>query len=155
MKRTKTRALTMAAGVLGVSVTLLGTASAQPTDGPGPDEPFGHLGTGQVLPPTPDEDTMFSIADWVGNGGAVTASAIETLPISVTVGCQGGGSVRVHVGGQAPADFTVQCPVGSVGVGSVEIPARPGRDFQFTVHTSDPSIHWGINALQIRPVHQD
>ncbi|WP_188302990.1 hypothetical protein [Streptomyces sp. CBMA123] len=53
----------------------------------------------------------------------------------------------------APADFAVRCPADSVGVGSVEIPARPGRDFRFTVHTSDPSIHWGINALQIRPAH--
>ncbi|MFD5463422.1 hypothetical protein ACFWIQ_11455 [Kitasatospora sp. NPDC127059] len=150
MKRTWTRALAVAAGVLGVSVALLGTASAQPADGPGPDTPIGGPGTGRILPPTPDEDTMFSIPDWIGNGGAVTASAIESLPISVTVGCQGGGSVQVHVGGLAPADFTVQCPVDAVGVGSVEIPARPGRDFQFTVHTSDPSIHWGINALQIR-----
>lgn len=83
----------------------------------------------------------------------MTASVIETLPIAVTVGCQGGGSVQVHVGGLAPADFTVQCPVDSVGVGSVDIPTRPGRDFQFTVHTSDPSIHWGINALQIRSAH--
>ncbi|MFJ9610170.1 hypothetical protein ACIRS1_27895 [Kitasatospora sp. NPDC101176] len=154
MKRTKTGTLTTAAGALGVALAFAGTASAQPADPvPASDEPFGHAGTGRILPPTPDEDTMFSIPDWVGNGSAVTASAIETLPISVTVGCQGGGSVQVHVGGAAPADFTVQCPVDSVGVGSVEIPARPGRDFQFTVHTSDPSIHWGINALQIRPSH--
>ncbi|MER7667655.1 hypothetical protein ABTY61_04205 [Kitasatospora sp. NPDC096128] len=151
MSPTRTRALAVAAGVLGVSVTLLGTASAQPTDGSGPDTPIGGPGTGRILPPTPDEDTMFSIPDWIGNGGAVTASAIETLPIDITVGCRGGGSVRVRVGGLAPADFTVQCPVDSVGVGSVRTPARPGRDFQFTVHTSDPSIHWGINALQVRP----
>ncbi|AUY53780.1 hypothetical protein [Streptomyces sp. CB01881] len=154
MKRTKTRTLTAAAGVLGVTLAFAGTASAQPADpAPASDEPFGQPGTGQILPPAPDEDTMFSIPDWIGNGSAVTASVIETLPIAVTVGCQGGGSVQVHVGGLAPADFTVQCPVDSVGVGSVDIPARPGRDFQFTVHTSDPSIHWGINALQIRSGH--
>ncbi|MFJ7243513.1 hypothetical protein ACIQWA_02585 [Kitasatospora sp. NPDC098652] len=150
-KQKKTRALTVAAAVLGASVAFAGAAWAQPADGSGPDVPIGGPGTGRILPPTPDEDTMFSIPDWIGNGGAVTASAIESLPIDITVGCQGGGSVQVHVGGLAPADFTVQCPVDSVGVGSVQIPARPGRDFQFTVHTSDPSIHWGINALQVRP----
>ncbi|CAM5553512.1 hypothetical protein AB0F92_39825 [Kitasatospora aureofaciens] len=154
MKRTKTRTITAAAGMLGVTLAFAGTASAQPDAPPAAsDEPFGHPGTGQILPPAPDEDTMFSIPDWIGNGSAVTASVIETLPIAVTVGCQGGGSVQVHVGGLAPAYFTVQCPVDSVGVGSVDIPTRPGRDFQFTVHTSDPSIHWGINALQIRPTH--
>ncbi|MFF3068873.1 hypothetical protein [Kitasatospora sp. NPDC057936] len=154
IKRTKTLALTAAAGVLGVTLAFAGTASANPADpAPASDEPFGQPGTGQILPPTPDEDTMFSIPDWIGNGGAVTASVTETLPIAVNVGCQGGGSVQVHVGGLAPTDFTVQCPVDSVGVGSVDIPARPGRDFQFTVRTSAPSIHWGINALQIRPAH--
>ncbi|MFB7911731.1 hypothetical protein ACFC1T_35395 [Kitasatospora sp. NPDC056076] len=150
METTKrARALGVAAGVLGVALAFAGTASARPTDGP--DTPIGGPGTGRILPPTPDEDTMFSIPDWIGNGGAVTASVTESLPITVVVGCRGGGSVQVHVGGQAPADFTVQCPADAVGVGSVEIPARPGRDFQFTVRTSDPSIHWGINALQVRP----
>ncbi|MFJ9774003.1 hypothetical protein ACIRVF_22655 [Kitasatospora sp. NPDC101157] len=153
-KRAKTRTLTAAAGMLGVTLAFAGAASAQAADrAPASDEPFGHPGTGQILPPAPDEDTMFSIPDWVGNGSAVTSAAIETLPIAVTVGCQGGGSVQVHIGRPAPADFTVECPVDSVGVGSVDIPAHPGRDFQFTVHTSDPSIHWGINALQVRPAH--
>ncbi|MGW2374952.1 hypothetical protein [Kitasatospora sp. NPDC001683] len=152
MKRTKTHALAAAAGVLGASLALVGTASAQPADtrGSGPDAPMGQPGTGQILPPTPDEDTLFSIPDWIGNGGAVTGGVREGLPITVTVGCRGGGSVQVHVGGQRPADFAVQCPVDAVGVGSVEIPAREGWGFEFAVHTSDPSIHWGMNALQIR-----
>lgn len=154
-KRTGARALAVAAGVLTVSAALLGTASARPADGPGPDPSHGRPGTGQILPPTPDEDTMFAIPDWIGNGGAVTASVDESLPITVIVGCRGGGSVQVHVAGAAPADFTVPCPADSVGVGSVEIPARPGRDFLFGVQTSDPSIHWGLSALQIRPDHQD
>ncbi|MFE5583823.1 hypothetical protein [Kitasatospora sp. NPDC056531] len=148
MKQTKKRVLAVVAGVLGASVALAGTASAQPVDagGSAPHGPIGHPGTGEILPAPETEDAILSIPDWIGNGGAV----IPTLPFTVKVGCRGGGSVQVHVGGLAPADFTVQCPVDATGVGSVEIPAREGRDLQFTVDTSDPSIHWGMYAVQPR-----
>ncbi|MDH6708816.1 hypothetical protein P3T27_005562 [Kitasatospora sp. MAA19] len=78
----------------------------------------------------------------------MSASVNPSMPFTVTVGCQGGGSVQVHVAGLAPADFAVQCPADAIGIGSVEIPARPGRDLQFTVTASDQAIHWGMYATQ-------
>ncbi|MER7752551.1 hypothetical protein [Kitasatospora sp. NPDC097643] len=152
MRRKTVRALAGVAGALGVVSAVTGAAAAEPVQGQAPAQApaqvMGGPGAGEILPDPGTPETLLWIPDWIGDGGAVTASVTPTLPFTVTVGCRGGGSVQVHVGGLAPADFTVQCPVEGTGMGSVEIPAREGRDLEFTVHTSDPAIHWGMYAVQ-------
>ncbi|MEV8325671.1 hypothetical protein [Kitasatospora sp. NPDC056731] len=143
MTRTGKRMLAASAAALAGVLAVAGTASAQP----GPAAVQSGMGTGEILP-YPGETGLIWIPDWIGDGGAVTASVNPSQPFTVTVGCQGGGSVKVHVAGLAPADFTVQCPVGATGTDSVEIPARPGRDLLFTVTASDQAIHWGMYATQ-------
>ncbi|MGW2868589.1 hypothetical protein [Kitasatospora sp. NPDC001225] len=149
MKRTGKHGFAAVAGAVGAVLALAGTAVAQPA-GSGAEAPAavpGQPGTGEILP-HPGPEGLIRIPDWIGDGGAVTASVNPSQPFTFTLGCRGGGSVDVHIGGAAPVDFTVQCPVDSTGVGSVEVPARPGRDLLFTAHTSDPSIHWGMYATQ-------
>ncbi|MEU9079817.1 hypothetical protein [Kitasatospora sp. NPDC048538] len=137
MTRNSRRILAATAGALGAVLALAGPAAAVQ----------GGMGTGEILP-HPGPDGLIWIPDWIGDGGAVSASVNPSQPFTVTVGCRGGGSVQVHVGGLAPADFTVRCPVDATGIGSVEIPARPGRDIEFTVTASDQAIHWGMYATQ-------
>ncbi|MGW3073311.1 MULTISPECIES: hypothetical protein [unclassified Kitasatospora] len=149
MKRMKKHGFVAVAGAVGAVLAVAGTAVAEPATGGGaaPVRALGQPGTGEILP-DPGPEALLWIPDWIGDGGAVTASVNPSLPFTFTLGCRGGGSVDVHIGGEAPADFTVQCPTDSTGIGSVEVPARPGRDLLFTAHTSDPSIHWGMHAVQ-------
>ncbi|MFI2607601.1 hypothetical protein [Kitasatospora sp. NPDC018619] len=151
MKRTGKNGVVAVAGAVAAVLAVAGAAVAAPAGGgaaaQAPAPAIGEPGTGEILP-HPGPAALLWIPDWIGDGGAVTASVNPSLPFTFTLGCRGGGSAEVHIGGEAPADFTVQCPVDSTGLGTVEVPARPGRDLLFSVHTSDPSIHWGMYALQ-------
>ncbi|MFJ8041258.1 hypothetical protein ACIRBX_12210 [Kitasatospora sp. NPDC096147] len=117
--------------------------------------PQGGPGTGEVLP-YPGPDGLIWIADWIGDGGAVTGGANPSgPPVTVKVGCQGGaaaGSVRVtftaQYGDPAPTTFTVDCPEGSTGIGTALVTGEQGRSFQIGVEASAPDLHWGLTVTQ-------
>ncbi|MFI0976440.1 hypothetical protein ACH4SP_05375 [Streptomyces sp. NPDC021093] len=69
----------------------------------------------------------------------------------LTVACEGGGNVRVTMAQESQlADFTVDCPAGSAGVGSVTLPAGVMKFGSFTVgvDASDENIRWGLTVTQ-------
>ncbi|GAA2261338.1 MULTISPECIES: hypothetical protein [Kitasatospora] len=138
MKGTKKQALAGVAGALGVLLALAGPAAAE-------------QGTGQILP-YPGPDGLIWIPEWIGDGGAVTGGASPERPFTVTVGCQGGGSVLVtvspHFGDRTPVSFRVNCPVGATAVGSVVLTGEQGRDFYVGVAASDQTVRWGLTATQ-------
>ncbi|MFD7636235.1 hypothetical protein ACFV8G_22350, partial [Streptomyces sp. NPDC059873] len=69
-----------------------------------------------------------------------------------TVACEGGGSVVVTMESQQlrVAEFAVDCPAGSAGVGSVTMDAGVVRPGSFTVgiDASQDSIRWALTVTQ-------
>ncbi len=63
------------------------------------------------------------VPERTGDGGVVSGGASDRLPTVLTVACEGGGDVRVTMDSQGTqvAAFTVDCPAGSAGVGSVSM----------------------------------
>ncbi|MGW4231196.1 hypothetical protein ACWEF9_18180 [Streptomyces sp. NPDC004980] len=73
------------------------------------------------------------------------------MPTILTVACEGGGSVQVTMRQQSQvAAFTLDCPSGSVEVGSVTMDAGIMKAGSFTVgiDASDESIRWGLTVTQ-------
>ncbi|MEV0965372.1 hypothetical protein AB0J25_22795 [Streptomyces sp. NPDC049910] len=65
--------------------------------------------------------------------------------------CEGGGSVRATMQQESQlAAFTVQCPVGSGGMGSVTMDAGVVKTGSFTVgiDASDEGIRWALTITQ-------
>ncbi|MGW2289770.1 hypothetical protein [Streptomyces phaeochromogenes] len=88
----------------------------------------------------------------MGDGGVVSAGAWEELPTVLTVACEGGGSVRVTMESQQVevSAFSVDCPAGAAGVGSVTMEAGVVRSgsFSVAVDTSTESIRWALTVTQ-------
>ncbi|MEU1816854.1 hypothetical protein ABZ543_16875 [Streptomyces roseifaciens] len=136
--------LAAAAAVMAAGIAGSGTAVAQGAQW-GPRE-------GEVLP-YPGAEGLIWIPDWVGEGGAVTGGAIPDRPFTLTVGCQGAGSVQVtftaRYGDTSPVTFAVDCTTeGRPGMGSRVLDGEQGRSFDVRVRTSAPAIHWGLTATQ-------
>ncbi|CAL9657068.1 hypothetical protein SUDANB126_06846 [Streptomyces sp. enrichment culture] len=87
-----------------------------------------------------------------GDGGVASGGAWEGLPTVLTVACEGGGSVAVTMDSQRArvAEFTVDCPAGSAGVGSVTMDPGVVQSGSFTVgvDASDESIRWALTVTQ-------
>ncbi|MFF7254519.1 hypothetical protein [Streptomyces microflavus] len=122
---------------------------------------FGLAGAGVVpavaataggLLPHPGPDGLVWVEESTGDGGVVSAGASNTLPTVLTVACEGGGDVRVTMESQGAqvAAFTVDCPVGSAGVGSVAM--DPGvmqwGSFSVGVDASQDDIRWALTVTQ-------
>ncbi|MEV0938043.1 hypothetical protein ACIBMX_28945 [Streptomyces phaeochromogenes] len=105
-----------------------------------------------VLLPHPGPEGLVWVEERVGDGGVVTGGAWEELPTVLTVACEGGGSVRVTMESQQVevSAFSVGCPAGAAGVGSVTMEAgvvRPGS-FSVAVDASSESIRWALTVTQ-------
>ncbi|MGP4047707.1 hypothetical protein [Streptomyces sp. 2A115] len=105
-----------------------------------------------VLLPHPGPEGLVWVEERTGDGGLVSGGAWEGLPTILTVACEGGGSVRVTMESQQVevAAFSVDCPAGAAGVGSVTMQAgvvRPGS-FSVAVDASADSIRWALAVTQ-------
>ncbi|WP_225986925.1 hypothetical protein [Streptomyces spectabilis] len=83
----------------------------------------------------------------------MSGGASERLPTVLTVACEGGGSAAVTMKGQdgvQVAEFTVDCPKGSAGVGSVSMDPGvvPRGSFSVGVDTSTQDIRWALTVTQ-------
>lgn len=106
--------------------------------------------TGALLP-HPGAEGLVWVGEMTGDGGVASGGAWEKLPTILTVACEGGGSVQATMRQQSQvAAFTVDCPSGSVGVGSVTMDAGVMKAGSFTVgiDASDESIRWGLTVTQ-------
>lgn len=104
------------------------------------------------LLPHPGPDGLLWVEEWKGNGGAVSGGASRSLPTVLTVACEGGGSALVRMRSQEVqvAEFTVDCPEGSAGVGSATMDpgiVLPGS-FSITVDTSAQDVRWALTVTQ-------
>lgn len=104
------------------------------------------------LLPHPGPEGLVWVPEWTGDGGVASGGAWDRLPTVLTVACEGGGSVAVTMESQAVqvAGFTVDCPAGSAGVGSVVMDAgvvRPGS-FTIGVDASAQDIRWALTVTQ-------
>lgn len=92
------------------------------------------------------------VEEMTGDGGVASGGAWEGLSTVLTVACEGGGSVAVAMEWQQVrvAEFVVDCPVGSAGVGSVTMDAGVVGSGSFTVgvDASDESIRWALAVTQ-------
>ncbi|MEU6673835.1 hypothetical protein [Streptomyces sp. NPDC046925] len=70
----------------------------------------------------------------------------------LTVACEGGGSVAVTMESQRGrvAEFEVDCPVGTAGVGSVTLDAGVVSFGSFTVgvDASQEDVRWALTVTQ-------
>ncbi|MGP4012544.1 hypothetical protein [Streptomyces sp. 4N124] len=86
-----------------------------------------------------------------GDGGVVSGGAWRGLPTVLTVACEGGGSVRVTMDSQGVqvAAFSVDCPAGTAGVGSVTLPAGVVTgSFGVGVDASADTLRWALTVTQ-------
>ncbi|MER5710447.1 hypothetical protein [Streptomyces sp. NPDC002122] len=105
-----------------------------------------------ALLPHPGPDGLVWVEEAWGDGGVASGGAYEGLPTVLTVACDGGGTVSVTMDSQRTevAAFTVDCPRGEPGRGSVSIPAgvvRPGS-FTIGVETSSETVRWALTVTQ-------
>ncbi|MBG0855876.1 hypothetical protein I2W78_29550 [Streptomyces spinoverrucosus] len=104
------------------------------------------------LLPHPGPEGLVWVGERTGDGGVVSAGVWESLPTVLTVACEGGGSVRVTMESQGTevAAFSVDCPAGTAGVGSVTMDAGVVRSgsFSVAVDASAESIRWGLTVTQ-------
>ncbi len=120
----------------------------------------GVLGAGaspaaaaDVLLPHPGPDGLVWVPESTGDGGVVSGGVSERLPTVLTVACEGGGSAAVTMEGQDDvqvAEFTVNCPKGSTGVGSASLDPGvvPRGSFSVAVDTSTQDIRWSLTVTQ-------
>ncbi|MDL5199294.1 hypothetical protein [Streptomyces sp. ALI-76-A] len=106
----------------------------------------------EVLLPHPGPDGLVWVEEWTGDGGVASGGAWSGLPTVLTVACEGGGTVRVTMESQRTevAAFSVDCPAGAAGVGSVTMEAgvvRPGS-FSVRVDASAESVRWALTVTQ-------
>ncbi|MFF7178191.1 hypothetical protein [Streptomyces sp. NPDC008121] len=87
-----------------------------------------------------------------GDGGVVSAGAWDGLPTVLTVACEGGGDVRVTMESQGTevAAFSVDCPAGTAGTGSVTMDAGVVRSGSFAigVDASTEDVRWALTVTQ-------
>lgn len=105
-----------------------------------------------VLLPHPGPDGLVWVPEWTGDGGVASGGASSRLPTVLTVACEGGGSLDVFMESQQHkvAGFSVNCPVGSPGVGVAAMDAgvvQPGS-FTVGVDASDESVRWALTVTQ-------
>ncbi|MGY4741952.1 hypothetical protein [Streptomyces sp. ATMOS53] len=139
MSRTS-RALTVTA-LAACALAGVGAGPAAAADGP--------------LLPHPGPDGLVWVEERTGDGAVASGGAWDGLPTVLTVACEGDGSVRVTMQSQEEeeeevADFSVDCPAGSTGVGSATMPAgvvRPGS-FTIAVDASSESVRWALTVTQ-------
>jgi hypothetical protein len=112
--------------------------------------PAAAAATGGLLP-HPGPDGVLWVEEMAGDGGAVSGGAWEGLPTVLTAACEGGGSIDVTMAQQTQvAAFTVDCPVGDAGVGSVTMDpgvVKPGS-FVVGVDASSDGIRWSLTVTQ-------
>ncbi|GAA2091924.1 hypothetical protein GCM10009759_17150 [Kitasatospora saccharophila] len=131
-------ARTLGAAALAVcAVTGLGAGPAAAADG--------------VSLPYPGPDGLVWVDGRVGDGGLVSGGAWTSLPTVLTVACEGGGTVRVTMESQQAevAAFTVDCPVDTVGVGSVTMaPGVVRGSFSVYVDAGGAPLGWALQVVQ-------
>ncbi|MFG3309715.1 hypothetical protein [Streptomyces wuyuanensis] len=106
--------------------------------------------TGGLLP-HPGPEGLVWVEEMTGDGGVASGGAWEGLPTVLTVACEGGGSAQVTMRQQAQiAAFTVDCPAGSAGVGSVTMDAGVVKAGSFTVEVdvSSGDVRWALTVTQ-------
>ena len=104
-----------------------------------------------VLLPHPGPDGLLWVEEQTGDGGAVSGGAWEGLPTVLTVACEGGGDVRVTMSQETEvAAFSVDCPAGEAGVGSVTMDPGVVRfgSFVIAVDASSDDIRWALTVTQ-------
>ncbi|WP_258312353.1 hypothetical protein ACQ9ZG_33090 [Streptomyces araujoniae] len=106
---------------------------------------------GELLP-HPGPDGLVWVPERTGDGGVVSGGASDRLPTVLTVACEGGGDVRVTMDSQGTqvAAFTVDCPAGSAGVGSVSMDPGVVRwgSFAVGVDASHDAVRWSLTVTQ-------
>lgn len=107
--------------------------------------------SGDGLLPHPGPEGLVWVEEQTGDGGVASGGAWEQLPTVLTVACEGGGSVRVTMAQETQiAEFSVDCPVGEAGVGSVTL--DPGvvhfGSFTVGVDASADDIRWALTVTQ-------
>lgn len=104
------------------------------------------------LLPHPGPEGLVWVEEQTGDGGVASGGAWEGLPTVLTVACEGGGEVRVTMRSQESevAAFSVDCPTGTAGVGSVTMDAGVVRRGSFTigVDASSEEIRWALTVTQ-------
>ncbi|MER5942061.1 hypothetical protein ABT121_32700 [Streptomyces sp. NPDC001928] len=135
MRRTS-RALAVTALVTGALTGVAAGPAAASTD---------------VLLPHPGPDGLVWVEERTGDGGVASGGAWEGLPTVLTVACEGGGDVRVTMSQETEvASFSVDCPAGEAGMGSVTMDAgvvRPGS-FVIGIDASSDDIRWALTVTQ-------
>ncbi|MGW0333227.1 hypothetical protein ACWD0J_15375 [Streptomyces sp. NPDC003011] len=105
-----------------------------------------------VLLPHPGPEGLVWVEERTGDGGLVSGGAWDALPTVLTVACEGGGTVRVTMESQQEevAAFSVDCPAGAAGLGSVTMDAGvvPPGSFSVAVDASAESIRWALTVTQ-------
>lgn len=103
------------------------------------------------LLPHPGPEGLVWVDERTGDGGVVSGGAWRGLPTVLTVACEGGGSVRVTMESQEVqvAAFSVDCPAGTAGVGSVTLPAGVvAGSFGVGVDASADTLRWALTVTQ-------
>ncbi|MFF9340514.1 hypothetical protein ACF1CG_12310 [Streptomyces sp. NPDC014773] len=120
----------------------------------------GAMAVGGVTPaaaaggllPHPGPDGLVWVEEMVGDGGVASGGAWDRLPTVLTVACEGGGAAHVTMDSQGyrVADFTVDCPTGTPGTGSVTLDPGVVRTGSFTigVDASDDTVRWALTVTQ-------
>ncbi|MGW7431461.1 hypothetical protein ACWGIN_18190 [Streptomyces sp. NPDC054861] len=136
MTRWKKAAATTALMVVGLTGTAAGPAVA----------------SAGVLLPHPGPEGLVWVPERTGDGGVVSAGAWDSLPTVLTVACEGGGDVRVTMESQGTevAAFSVDCPAGTAGTGSVTMDAGVVRSGSFAigVDASTEDVRWALTVTQ-------
>jgi hypothetical protein len=136
MRRTKKALAVTAVAMSGLMAAAAGPATA----------------AADPLLPHPGPEGLVWVEERAGDGGLVSGGAWDQLPTVLTVACEGGGTVRVTMQSEQAevAAFSVDCPAGTAGVGSVTMEAgvvRPGS-FSVAVDASTESIRWALTVTQ-------
>ncbi|MEV6385213.1 hypothetical protein AB0M31_38075 [Streptomyces sp. NPDC051773] len=107
---------------------------------------------GDPLLPHPGPEGLVWVEEQTGDGGVASGGAWDKLPTVLTVACEGGGEVRVAMRSQETevAAFSVDCPAGTAGIGSVTMDAGVVRTGSFTVgvDASSETIRWALTVTQ-------
>ncbi|WP_234439772.1 hypothetical protein [Streptomyces bicolor] len=104
-----------------------------------------------VLLPHPGPEGLVWVPEQTGDGGVASGGAWEGLPTVLTVACEGGGDVRVRMSQETEvAAFSVDCPAGEAGVGSVTMDPGVVRSGSFVigVDASSDNIRWALTVTQ-------
>ncbi|MEE1760932.1 MULTISPECIES: hypothetical protein [unclassified Streptomyces] len=107
---------------------------------------------GDPLLPHPGPEGLVWVPEQTGDGGVASGGAWDMLPTVLTVACEGGGQVRVTMRSQETevAAYSVDCPAGTAGVGSVTMDAGVVQKGSFTigVDASSEEIRWALTVTQ-------